>query len=244
MTTWTKELLASCGMAASLAMGHAAHAQLDPYADDPRPSVIGDVAFEPEPVAGVAYSHPVFSRERRAHFAIGAGLKSAFLIPQRGDLRINVTATAAYRFAESWRAACAGSGFLARAKNDAAGLYGLGLELRCQPGYSPPSWLWALDLGWQSTMLTHVQHSALARRTFDDRYLPGTTGIEGPRDGWYRFTSTRLRIGLSSAHAFGEHWSGAAALGTLFALQDQGAYFAFNLAQIPFYLEVSTRYAW
>jgi hypothetical protein len=239
----TKGLAALCGMAASLAVGRAANAQLAPFPADSRPSLMGGVGFEPEPIAGVTYSHPVLRRPG-ASLAIGAGLKSAFLVPSRADLRFDVSAAGAYRLGPDWRAACTASGFAARARNDAGLLYGIGLELRCQPGYSRASWLWALDLGWQSTMLTHVRHSDLARRTFDDRYPPGVTGVQGPRDGWYRFTATRFRIGLSSAHAFGERWSGALALGTLFALQEQGAYFAFDLAQIPFYLEVSSRYAW
>ncbi len=232
-----------CGIAASLVVGHAASAQLAPLRDGSRPSVTGFVAFEPEPVAGLTYWHPVLE-DLRASLAIGAGLKSAFLIPLRGDLRLNLSTSGTYRFTPAWRAACTASGLVARARNDAVTLYGLGLELRCQPGYSAGSWLWALDLGWQGTLLTHVEHSDLSRRTFDDRYPPGVAGIEGPRDGWYRSTATRFRFGLSTARVFGGRWSGAVSVGTLFALQDQGAYFAFNLAQIPLYLEVSTRYAW
>jgi hypothetical protein len=243
VTARGRGLVGLCGIAASLVVGHAASAQPAPLRDDSRPSVTGFVAVEPDPVAGLAYWHPVLE-DPRASLAIGAGFKSAFLVPLRGDLRLNLSMSGTYQFTPSWRGACTASGYVARARDDAATLYGLGLELRCQPGYSTGSWQWALDLGWQGTLLTYVEHSDLSRRTFDDRYPPGVTGIDGPLDGWYRSTATRFRIGLSAAHVFRGRWSGAVAVGTLFALQDQGAYFAFNLAQIPIYLEVSTRYAW
>ena len=203
-----------------------------------RSSVIAGAAFEPEPVASAAYRQPLLAAGERASLAAGAGAKLPLLSVGRGDFRVQVLAAGSYQSATGWGGGCQALPYLARAENDAGTLYALGLELRCQPSFYRGHWGGGLDLGWQETLGTHVRHSDLARRTFDDRYPPGVAGISGPEDGWYRFTSVRFRVGLAASHSFGGSWPGAVALGTLFTLQDQGVY----LPLIPFYLELSARY--
>jgi len=214
-------------------------AQLVPRLETPEASGLAGVAFEPEPVVNAAYLHPLPLGPPGATFLLGGGVKLPPLSISSGDLRVQLIASAGYRPSARWGGLCSALPYLARAENDAATLYGLGLELRCEPSHVRGSWSFGLDLGWQQTLATHVESSALARRTFGDRYPPGVTGIAGPKDGWYRFTSERFRLGVSTSHRFRGGWSGALALGTLFTRQDQGVY----LPLIPFYLELSTTYA-
>jgi len=215
----------------------------------PRPQVgsavgLASLAFEPELTLGADVLIPLALDDPRAALALAAGVKWAVLVPARGDLRLALGAAASYRLTGGWAASCAGFALGTRAQNEAGTLYGVGVELRCQPSYFFDAWSFGLDLGVQSALSTHVEHSATARHTFEERYPPGSAGITGPRDGWYRFTATRFRIGVASSHHWGDNWSGALALGSLFALQDQGVLFAFNLAQVPLYLEVAAGYAW
>jgi hypothetical protein len=220
-----------------LAAPRVTEAQLVPAPSVRSPSVIAGASFEPEPVVSTAYLQPLPIAREHASLAAGAGAKLPPLSIARGDFRVQLLVAGGYQSAGGWGGACQALPYLARAGNDAGTLYGLGFELRCQPSYSRGGWVAGLDLGWQETLGTHVQNSDLARRTFDDRYLPGVTGISGPEDGWYRFTSVRFRAGLAASRRFGG-WSGAVALGTLFTLQDQGVY----LPLLPFYIELSARY--
>lgn len=215
-----------------------ARAQLMPAQELARwPSVVGSVAFEPEPVVNAAYLHPIAASlfQRGASFAGGGGFKVPLLSVWRGDFRVQALAAASLRPAPNWGGTCSTLPFLARAENDAGAFYGLGIELRCQPTYSRGSWAFGIDLGWQDTVTTYIHHSASTRRTFDDRYPAGVDGIAGPHDGWYRFTSERFRFGLMSSHRFSEKWAGAVALGALLTRQDEGVY----LPLIPFYIEVA-----
>lgn len=222
----------------ALVASRVANGQLVPTPTTDGPSLIAGTGFEPEPVVSATYLRPLPAGARRASLAAGAGAKLPLPSIARGDFRVQLLATVGYQSAGGWGGACQALPYLARAVNDAGTLYGLGLELRCQPSFYRRTWLLGLDLGWQETLGTHVQHSDLARRTFDDRYPTGAGGISGPEDGWYRFTSVRFRGGFTASHAFGASWSGALAFGTLFTLQDQGVY----LPLIPFYLELSARY--
>jgi hypothetical protein len=221
-----------------------ARAEFLPRPDASRKGSFASLAFEPELTLGASLLLPLKLEEPRAALAFGAGVKWAALVPARADLRLALGAAGSYQLATGWGAACAGFALGTRAENEAGTLYGVGVELRCQPSYFRAAWSLGLDLGEQLALSTHVEHSATARHTFEERYPPGVTGIAGPRDGWYRFTVTRFRLGVAGSHRWGEHWSGALALGSLFALQDQGVLFAFNLAQLPFYLELGAGYAW
>ncbi|HEU4578966.1 MAG TPA: hypothetical protein VFS67_11965 [Polyangiaceae bacterium] len=221
-----------------------ARAELVPRPDARRTALQSTLALEPELTLSAALLFPLRLDSPRAVLSLGAGVKWAVLLPTRGDLQLSLGAAGSYLVARDWGAACAASALATRAQNEAATFYGLGLELRCQPGYFHGAWSVGLDLGLQSALSTHVEHSATARSTFEERYPPGVTGITGPRDGWYRFTATRFRVGVASSHRWGDHWSGVLALGSLFARQDQGLLLAFNLAQLPIYLELGAGYAW
>jgi hypothetical protein len=157
----------------------------------------------------------------------------------RGEFRVNLLGAAGFRSAGGWGAVCLLPAFVTRAGNVAGTFVGLGLELRCLPSYARGAWTAGLDLGGQTAIATHVHHTEVTRRTFDDRYPPGVTGIPGPRDGWYRFTSMRLRAGLFATLRRPSGWSWTVALGALPTRQDQGIY----LPLLPFYLEVASSHA-
>jgi hypothetical protein len=236
--------LLACALTSTLLSPSPAEAALVPRPDARRPALQSSLAFEPELTVGATLFLPLQLDEPRAALGLGAGLEWAALVPGRWDLQLSLGAAGSYAVARDWGAACAAFLLGTRAENEAATFYGVGIELRCQPGYFHGAWSLGLDLGLQSALSTHVEHTATARRTFEERYPAGVSGITGPRDGWYRFTATRSRIGLAGSHRWGDHWTGALALGSLFAWQDQGVLFAFNLAQLPIYLELGAGYAW
>jgi hypothetical protein len=65
---------------------------------------------------------------------------------------------------------------------------------------------------------------------------------------WAALLPTRgdlqLSLGAAGSYLATDHWTGLLALGSLFARQDQGLLLAFNLAQLPIYLELGAGYAW
>ncbi len=51
------------------------------------------------------------------------------------------------------------------------------------PSHYGAHWTTGLDLGWQSTLLTHIRHGEATKETFRDRYPQ--VDYSGPVDGWY-----------------------------------------------------------
>lgn len=91
-----------------------------------------------------------------------------------------------------------------RLAHDAIGTkLGIGGAVGARPGYYGKSWTLALDALASVALTTHVWHSNEVRDLFNDRYPTdaGAAAINGPRDGWYRATSHRLRLGLAGGMA-------------------------------------------
>lgn len=219
-----------------------AAAQLLPLPDQAQPAASAGVALEPELSLAAGYVQPL---AKRAAFQswFGGSLKWAPQLPLRGQLKASLLLTARYR-AQRWLVACTGMAGLAHSADDAGSLFGIDAEVRCQPALLIAPWALGLDLGFQSALVTHVEHSALSRRTFEARYPDERAGVSGPHDAWYTLTSQRFRLGLGARHVFSPRWVASLALGSLFATQQQGELLAFNLMQVPVYLEFALSYAW
>jgi hypothetical protein len=58
-----------------------------------------------------------------------------------------------------------------------------------------------LSLGWRQGLSTLVSHSDYVRETYNDRYPAGTTdGIEGPKNGFIAFPTTRFSAGIQTGY--------------------------------------------
>ena len=233
-------------LTAAVLLGSFGHAAAQVLAvESPRDAALGfGVAIEPEALVLGDALHALPTGEPRVSLALGGGFKAAVLLPARADVRVHALLQAIYRPGARWELGCMLQLFAAHAKNDAARSFGLGAELRCQPTYRLAAYRLGLDLGWQSTLGAHVAHTALSRRTFELRYPDAASDGGGPSDGWYALTAQRARLGLYVDRNLAARWGLRLALGTLFALQRQGLYVGFNVAQLPLYLELAARHAW
>jgi hypothetical protein len=157
--------------------------------------------------------------------------------------RVDLIGLAEWRPGGPWGATFSLQPYLAQVHNRAARMNGLGLELRATPSHYGFRWTVGLDLGWQSTLLTHIRHGEATRQTFRNRY-PGRDQYDGPADGWYGATAHRFRIGLVGARRLGNHLAMQLAAGSSLSLQQQGIAFGFSHAQVPVYAEALLRVDW
>jgi hypothetical protein len=222
-----------------------AKAQLIPQAPHARASIIAGVSLEPDLVLDLGYVQPLplATSDSELSVSVAGTLGILVLVPPEPQIRSALVALANLS-ARPWRAACALDLSLTHFADDAASMYGIGAGLRCQPAYLVNDWALGLDVGVQSALTTHIEPTARAGRTFTERYPDRSATAGGPRAGWYAFASQRFRLGLSTQVAWSDYGSLAIALGSLFALQEQGVYFSFNLAHVPFYLELVSRFGW
>jgi hypothetical protein len=209
-----------------------------------RQSIIVKLALEPELVVSLDYIRRLGAPDRRNGISVGAGVKVPTTLISNDAWRMHLLTSTHWGPRDHWGANLTALGFLSHNRNRAGEIHGFGIELRAAPGYYGSRWIAALDLGWQGTLLSHIQHSAETRATFEDRYPPGVNGLAGPKDGWYGSTAHRFRIGLAGAHKLADHTALQVALGSLFARQKQGVFLGFDFAQIPVYLETSLCVGW
>ncbi len=210
-------------------------------ADHRQPQLNVSLALEPEVVLVANYTWGVTTEELPVNFRLGGGTKIPTTLFSNRAWRVHLTGSADWVHKNKLGVAANSFVYLVHNRNRAGEIYGLGFEIRANPGYYRPNWNWSLDLGWQNTFASYITHSEETRFTFEDRYPDGVEGIPGPRDGWYGATANRFRVGFLGARHFSEKVSFAVALGTLFATQRQGLLFSFDFAQLPVYLETTVR---
>ncbi|GAB3907702.1 hypothetical protein GCM10028803_41920 [Larkinella knui] len=205
--------------------------------------------LEPELTTSAGYSCRVSRQSGPFQIRLGAGfLLPPYLVGQ-GSVRLNGLVAldwhpTAQTTKRSWGGRLALLPYYARNRNDAGALDGLGLEIRLLPLRRGNRWTTGIDLGFQTTLLTRIQHSDRVGSTFMDRYLSTGTATNQPRDGWYRTTAQRFRLGYTGAWAMGRGWSGQFSAGTLVSVQRQGILLSFAHGQIPLYLETSVIVGW
>lgn len=215
--------------------------------DDSRSSILLEASLEPELVVSIGYLYRVTSAPSSSSLHVGAGLEMPPYLIENGSLRANLMAKGRWVADNDWGASVTSMAYYARNDNRTGTMNGLGLEVRAQPGYHGSRWAVAADIGWQTTVLAHIEHSDLVGETFEDRYLDGTSPADapdGPRDGWYGATAGRIRLGVSGGRVISEDLSFRIAAGSLFSLQRQGLFLSFAHAQVPVYLETSVKGIW
>jgi hypothetical protein len=197
------------------------------------------MGLEPHLVVSLGYVH----RLGRDDAASGAGLGMGLKIPpyrlDHGAGRLSIIAAGHWLPHGRWGGAATGEAFLARGRNRAGTVHGLGLEVRAAPGYYGPTWRATADVGWQGTLLSHISHSTHARETFEERYPDGAEDFNGPVAGWYGSTSHRFRAGLSGMRTLSDGALLRVGAGSVFSIQNQGILLGFAHGQVPAYLEIS-----
>lgn len=206
--------------------------------------VFVSIGLEPEIVTTVGYLHFIGSRGKNLNFYAGGSIKLAPLLISSGAWRANAITAVDYNISDNWGGRFTTSLYNAHDRNRAGIMDGLGFELRATPVHYGKNWITGFDVGWQYTALTHIDHSAAARRAFEERYPQNRKGIEGPRDGWYRAAVSRFRVGLVGSRKLDDHWRLQFQLGSLLFVQRQGILLAFSHAQVPIYLNTQVEYGW
>lgn len=207
-----------------------------------RNRLLAHVGIEPELVSWLGYAHSRLSNDARTELGLGANMKLAPVTIETAAFRLNLLAFARKLTPARWGVMAALLPYLVHENNEAGQFWGTGAELRVHPGYFERNWTLALDLGWQATVLTHIEHSAMVRQTFQQRYPDEAARESEPRDGWYAFTAHRFRVGLGGAYASSSRFALSAGLGSLFSPQKQGAILLFSVGQVPLYAELGMQY--
>ena len=202
------------------------------------------VAAQPEIVTTIGYVHSIVKRNNSPSLQLGGSINFAPLIISNGAWRANFIAVAGWKFNDKWANTVTTNIYMAHDHNREGILNGVGFEIRDNPFLIGKHWSKGFDLGWQYTPFTHIKHSAEAKATFDGRYPNGISGINGPKDGWYKNAASRIRIGITAAHSIGNNSALQISLGSLFVVQKQGILLAFSHAQVPAYLELGYNYNW
>lgn len=195
------------------------------------------VGLEPELVTRIGYTHLALSPSESVDFHVGASVKLAPLILANGAWRFNAIGLTDWQMSKTWKTRFTSKLYLAHDNNRAGEMHGLGSELRATSMHFGKRWAKGVDVGWQYTALTHINHSDESKDTFNDRYASGENGIDGPTDGWYRSTASRFRLGFAGSRKFGEFWRIQFGIGALLVAQKQGILLGFSHAQVPFYLD-------
>ncbi|HEX7123747.1 MAG TPA: hypothetical protein VF178_15325 [Gemmatimonadaceae bacterium] len=245
----TTRRLGSLGVVMTLAMvvrsAGAQPAIVPPWRAPSEPIVMVGIGLEPAVVVTARYLHYLAGSDEHTGGFVGGGLSVPTTVFSRGAWRADLLAAAFRVRPDGWAVGGQAATFVARNSNEAGRMVGVGVAVRATAGKRGSQSYWGIDLGWQGTLATHIRHSPFARATFADRYPPGVAGDSLPRDGWYRLPAQRYRAGVLLARRIGEHGGGIQlALGTTFVPQKQGQLIAFDLGQLPFYLEPVVRVPW
>lgn len=204
--------------------------------------VFVSVGLEPELVTTIGYTRLVTQFGKDLDFHMGASLKFAPLIISDESFRINVTGAMDWEMGNQWKTRFSPDLYLAHDNNRAGVMNGLGIELHSTTLHFGEKWTKGFELGWQYTGLTHISHSIETKDTFGDRYPEGTRGLKGPKDGWYKATASRFRVGVVAAKQLDDHWGIQVGIGSLLSIQKQGILLGFSHAQVPVYLESTVSY--
>jgi hypothetical protein len=220
----------------------AAQPMLVPQIGVAQPRLLVGLTLDPALTLSVQCLWPV-NAGRQSGLFVGGGVKMPTTIVSHRAWRLELT-TAAYQTHENgWGESGQATAYIAHNQNAAGSMQGVGAEVRGAAGRRGPNAFWGLELGWQNTFATFIAHAAPARAAFRDRYTMTGAADSLPDNGWYRSAAQRVRVGAVLERRTG--WRGSAAqiaLGGLFIRQKQQQRVAFDLAQIPLYLETSVRF--
>ncbi|HEY0680511.1 MAG TPA: hypothetical protein VGD17_19655, partial [Chitinophagaceae bacterium] len=171
---------------------------------------------------------------------IGSSIKLAPMILDNQAVKLNAFTQLTYFTSNKIDFTVMPQLFYARLKDRAATIDGFGFAIDASPFIIGRNWTNGLILGWQHTALAHIKHSEATRETFSDRYP--STDKDGPRDGWYRATANRFKLGYTTARAITNRGTIQLSAGGMINRQKQGILLGFSHAQVPFFIEGSFRY--
>jgi hypothetical protein len=216
-----------------------------PASEDMRKNyVFITTGLEPVWVTTLGYTHMVGTEINQLKLHIGSRLTVAPLIALSNAWRVNLITAGDWKWSHNWRTTLVSEIFLAQQQSRTGLMHGIGMEFRALPSYYGKKGSKGLDIGWQYTLLAHIKHSSKTHNTFEDRYLENEIGKKGPRDGWYRSTVNRFRIGYVSSRKFNSRILFTIVGGILISVQNQGILMGFSHAQFPFYFQSGLIYRW
>jgi hypothetical protein len=165
------------------------------------------------------------------------------LLPEFGAWQLSLGLTGAW-VSRSGLGATAGLHPDLRFARDSTGTkVAFGAALGTRPGYYAKTFSVALDALWSTAIATHMTHSEAVKDTFRDRY-PGDASGDHPQDGWYAFSSHRLRFGAAGGLVVGHAGAIHGSFGFAYTPQVQGIVANPPYAPLPFYVNAGGSYRW
>jgi hypothetical protein len=194
--------------------------------------------MEPEWVSTIGYRHLVSTKENKLDFYLGGSFKFPPLLVEKGVLRLNLTQGLTHIISSNWSGLMTNDFYMANSTDRAGKILGLGFDLMGALVYKgKKNWSKGLVFGWQQTLLSHITHSEATKNTFIERY-PNADYSKGPKDGWYKHTASRLRLGYQTGKEINKNSSIELGFGALLSLQKQGVVLSFAHGQVPLFLSV------
>lgn len=196
------------------------------------------IGLEPEVVTSIGYvkHFDIIT----SNFYYGATLKFAPLVLKNMPVKFNFFLSREYQLSEKWFLIAMPQIYYVHNSDKGGSYNGIGFEAGTTFYYQGKKWTKGFEFNYQNTAFTHIKFSGQAKETFRDRYPSGN--LEGPVDGWYRFTSSRLKLGYTTARKINEHFGMQFSFGGNISAQKQHILFSFSHAQLPVYLEGVLRY--
>lgn len=114
--------------------------------------------------------------------------------PDFSDVRLRIGARWAWRIHGPWQVPVELGLIGRRGDNEVMTAWGLGIEPAIAPGFWGERGVAAVEVRYDATVLTHIEHSDFYR----EFYHPTA------RDGWYHTTAANTRIGLRLGWRFGD----------------------------------------
>jgi hypothetical protein len=196
------------------------------------------IGLEPEIVTSIGYvkHFDIIT----SNFYYGATLKFAPMILKNMPVKFNLFLSREYQLSNKWFLIAIPQIYYVH-NSDRAGTYnGIGFEAGGFFYYQTKKWTKGFELNFQNTTFTHIKFSEQAKETFRDRYPSGNS--QGPRDGWYRFTASRFKLGYTTARKINDHLGMQFSFGGNLSSQKQHILLGFSHAQVPVYIEGIVRY--
>lgn len=202
--------------------------------------VIFNTTLEPEWTATVGYYGCISTNDAYAVYG-GLTVESAPLILNENPLKVSLHTVMERHLNEQWNWQGNLSAFWSHLENRAGTLNSIGTQIGGKVFSPRKHWTIGLEGSGQYIPVTHIRHSEEAKDKYRERYPTGTGDVIGPEDGWFRTSSTRLRLGILAGRNISRNIFIQFSAGTHFTIQKQGAFFAFPYAQVPAYLDVLVR---
>lgn len=211
--------------------------------DGPSQYLFLNLTLEPEWEATLGYLHRIGRPDHKGGFYLGSSIEVAPLIQISRAWRFNFTQAVAFPLSPKWKTVVSNDFFIAHNKNRAGAMNGFGFELKGAAITTDKKWNKGVEAGWQFTAFTHIRHAKATKGMYREIY-PEEDLINGPVNGWYGATASRIRLGFITQTRLGPAMRLNLSAGTLIAIQKQKILLAFPYAQVPVYFNTQITYSW